>query len=67
MVSIALQAGFDLVDSSEINGNPKDNANHPKGVWTLPPSLRLGDLDRHIYEGIGESDRMTLKFIKPTN
>lgn len=53
VASIALEAGFHLVDSSEINGNPKDNANHPKGVWTLPTSLRLGDQDRHIYEGIG--------------
>ncbi len=42
-------------------------AQHPKGVWTLPPSLALGDKDKAKYLAIGESDRMTLKFIKPEN
>jgi predicted methyltransferase len=51
--------------SSEINANPNDTANHPVGVWTLPPTLRLGDKDRAKYLAIGESDRMTLRFIKP--
>ncbi len=57
--------GFELVETSEINANPKDTADHPEGVWTLPPSLRLGDEDREKYTSIGESDRMTLKFRKP--
>ncbi|QDP00103.1 class I SAM-dependent methyltransferase [Thalassotalea sp. PS06] len=58
-------AGFELAETSEINANPKDTADHPKGVWTLPPVLRLGDQDRDKYLAIGESDRMTLKFVKP--
>jgi predicted methyltransferase len=57
--------GFQFVGASEINANPKDTKDHPEGVWTLPPSLRLGDQDRDKYTAIGESDRMTLKFIKP--
>ena len=48
-----------------INANSKDGTLHPKGVWTLPPSLRLGEEDRAKYLAIGESDRMTLKFMKP--
>jgi len=63
-VKLALKAGFTLAESSEINANPKDLAKHPKGVWTLPPSLALGDKDKAKYLAIGESDRMTLKFIK---
>lgn len=62
---LAEEAGFQLAASSEVNANPKDTANWPDGVWTLPPSLRLGDKDREKYLAIGESDRMTLKFIKP--
>ena len=65
VIALAEKAGFTLVDRSEINANPKDQTNHPAGVWTLPPSLRLGDKDQENYEAIGESDRMTLKFIKP--
>ena len=57
-------AGFELVSRSEINANPKDTKDHPEGVWTLPPGYELGDLDRDKYAAIGESDRMTLKFIK---
>jgi predicted methyltransferase len=64
-VTLAEKAGFVLDESSEINANPKDNADHPKGVWTLPPGLRLGDEDKAKYQAIGESDRMTLKFRKP--
>jgi predicted methyltransferase len=64
-IKFARKAGFKLVGKSEINANPKDNRDHPKGVWTLPPSLRLKDKDREKYLAIGESDRMTLKFIKP--
>ncbi|MEW6983485.1 class I SAM-dependent methyltransferase [Colwelliaceae bacterium 6471] len=65
VVKLAKEAGFVLAASSEINANPKDNAQHPKGVWTLPPVLRLGDVDKAKYLAIGESDRMTLKFVKP--
>ena len=64
VVKLAKAAGFELAASSEVNANPKDNANHPKGVWTLPPVLRLGEQDKEKYLAIGESDRMTLKFIK---
>ncbi|HEX7030172.1 MAG TPA: methyltransferase [Gammaproteobacteria bacterium] len=65
VIELARAAGFELVEKSEINANPKDDADHPKGVWTLPPSLRLGDKDREKYLAIGESDRMTLLFRKP--
>ncbi|GAA0197377.1 class I SAM-dependent methyltransferase [Kangiella japonica] len=65
VISVAQEAGFKLVATSEINANPKDTADHPKGVWSLPPGLRLGDEDREKYMSIGESDRMTLKFVKP--
>jgi predicted methyltransferase len=62
---LAEQAGFEFAGSSEINANPRDTTDHPQGVWTLPPTLRLGDQDRAKYVAIGESDRMTLKFVKP--
>lgn len=65
IIKIAQDAGFILDDFSEVNANPKDSKNHPKGVWTLPPSLRLGDTDKEKYLAIGESDRMTLRFKKP--
>ena len=67
VIELAEKAGFDLAEKAEINGNPKDTKDHPKNVWTLPPSLRLGDEDREKYLAIGESDRMTLKFVKPTS
>ncbi len=63
----AKAAGFRFAGSSEINANSKDMAQHPKGVWTLPPSFALGDKDKAKYLAIGESDRMTLKFVKPEN
>ena len=63
-IEIAKKHGFTLVSKSEINANPKDTANHPRGVWTLPPVLRLKDQDKEKYEAIGESDRMTLLFKK---
>ncbi|MET0249238.1 MAG: methyltransferase [Sphingobium sp.] len=63
---LAAQAGFELVDESEINANPRDTADWPKGVWTLPPTLGQGDTDKAKYLAIGESDRMTLKFRKPS-
>jgi len=62
---LAQQAGFQLVAESPVNANPLDTADWPDGVWTLPPSLRLKDKDREKYLAIGESDRMTLKFVKP--
>ena len=64
VVKYAKAAGFTLAASSDINANSKDMANHPKGVWTLPPSLALADKDKEKYLAIGESDRMTLKFVK---
>ena len=63
IIQIAEEAGFKLAGTSEINANPRDPRNQP--VWNLPPTLRQGDKDRDKYLAIGESDRMTLKFIKP--
>lgn len=65
IIKIAETAGFKLQEKSEINANPKDKKNYPEGVWTLPPTLRLKDKNREKYLAIGESDRMTLKFVKP--
>ena len=65
VIALAQAAGFVAEARSEINANPKDTHDHPEGVWTLPPSYRLGDVDRELYRGIGESDRMTLRFRKP--
>ena len=65
VIALAEKAGFEFVASSEINANSKDTKNHPKGVWTLPPGLRLKEKDREKYLAIGESDRMTLMFRKP--
>jgi predicted methyltransferase len=58
------KAGFAFAGASEANSNPKDSKDHPEGVWTLPPTYRLGDKDRAKYQAIGESDRFTLKFVK---
>jgi len=72
--TLAEAAGFEFVESSELNANPNDTKNHAAGVWTLPPSLRLcGRMEdkaeagacKKQYQAIGESDRMTLKFRKP--
>ncbi|HYJ08701.1 MAG TPA: methyltransferase domain-containing protein [Polyangiaceae bacterium] len=57
-------AGFKLASKSEVNANPKDTKDYPEGVWSLPPTLREGEKDRAKYVAIGESDRMTLKFVK---
>lgn len=65
VVSLAEGAGFKLDASSEVNANPKDTADHPNGVWTLPPSNNHDDADDAKYQAIGESDRMTLRFKKP--
>ena len=66
VIKLATDAGFKLKGKSEINANPKDTKDYEKGVWTLPPTLELGDKDKDKYLAIGESDRMTLKFVKPT-
>ncbi|QNQ10171.1 class I SAM-dependent methyltransferase [Sphingomonas alpina] len=65
VVAYATRAGFKLVAESGVNANPKDTHDYPKGVWTLPPTYQEGDTDRARYAAIGESDRMTLKFVKP--
>lgn len=64
-IQFAKKHGFTLISKSEINANPKDTKDHPKGVWTLPPTLRLKEKDKEKYVAIGESDRMTLLFKKP--
>lgn len=65
VIELAQKAGFKLQDKSEINANPKDAADHPNGVWTLPPSNQHDAKDDAKYKAIGESDRMTLRFVKP--
>ena len=65
VIQEAEKAGFKLGGQSEVNANPKDTKDYPKGVWTLPPTYTLGDKDHAKYAAIGESDRMTLKFVKP--
>lgn len=73
MKALATQAGFEFVESSEVNANPRDTADHPYGVWTLPPRSRgpkededgADEFDAQLYKNIGESDRATLKFRKP--
>ena len=64
IIQLAADAGLVLADKSEVNANPKDTKDHPDGVWDLPPTYAAGDTDREKYTLIGESDRMTLKFIK---
>jgi len=64
VIDAATKAGFKLDGKSEVNANPKDTKDHPEGVWTLPPTLRLGETDKAKYLAIGESDRMTLRFVK---
>ncbi len=64
--ALAAKAGFKLVSESSVNANPKDKADYPKGVWTLPPTFTEGEADKARYAAIGESDRMTLKFEKPS-
>jgi predicted methyltransferase len=65
VVRLAQSVGFSLQATSEINANPKDTADHVGGVWALPPSYVNKDVDRDKYQAIGESDRMTLRFVKP--
>lgn len=65
VIERALAAGFKLDAKSEINANASDTKDYPKGVWTLPPTLAEGQTDRAKFVAIGESDRMTLRFVKP--
>jgi len=66
VIELATAAGFELAGRSEVNANPKDTRDHKNGVWTLPPVLRVPEgEDAAKYRAIGESDRMTLKFVKP--
>jgi predicted methyltransferase len=64
-ISLIESVGFKLAGRSNINNNPKDTKDYPKGVWTLPPSFAMGDTDHAKYAAIGESDRFTLRFVKP--
>lgn len=64
LIERARAAGFELAARSEINANPRDTRDHPHGVWSLPPTLRGGEADKDRFIAIGESDRMTLKFVK---
>ena len=64
VIELIEKSGFKLLEISDVNSNPKDSTDHPKGVWSLPPRLRMGDEDREYYIGVGESNRMTLKFVK---
>jgi predicted methyltransferase len=65
--ALAEGAGLVFEGSSPVNNNPLDTADHPEGVWTLPPGFALGEQDRDAYMAIGESNRMTLKFVKPAD
>ncbi|RDJ98346.1 methyltransferase [Paraburkholderia lacunae] len=65
VIEHARAAGFELLGKSEVNSNPRDTKNYPDGVWSLPPTYKGGDVDRAKYAAIGESDRMTLRFVKP--
>lgn len=65
VIAFARAAGFEVAGESDINANPRDTHDYKDGVWTLPPTYRLKDIDRAKYAAIGESDRMTLKFRKP--
>ena len=64
LIGVAEAAGFELVEKSAVNANPKDTKDYAEGVWSLPPTYREKELNRDTYAAIGESDRMTLKFVK---
>lgn len=64
-IALAEKAGFKLLGSSEIDANPRDTKDYPKGVWTLPPTYALGATDHAKYAAIGEADNFVLKFQKP--
>ena len=65
VIALATAAGFELAGNSAVNANPRDSKDYPNGVWTLPPTNRHDAADDAKYQAIGESDRMTLKFVKP--
>ncbi len=66
VIQAAERAGFKFDASAELNSNWRDTKDHPGGVWNLPPNLRgVPEADKPKYLAIGESDRMTLRFIKP--
>lgn len=65
LIRLALAAGFQWAGASDVNANPKDGHDHPDGVWDLPPTYQAGDKDKAKYAAIGESDRMTMRFVKP--
>ena len=65
-IELITGVGFEFTGSSEVNANPADTKDYEQGVWTLPPTLRLGEQDRERYLAIGESDRFTLRFRKPS-
>jgi len=66
IIALATEAGFEFASRSDMHRNSRDTHDHQEGVWTLPPSFALGDEDKDKYLAIGESDRMTLKFVRPT-
>ena len=65
VIELAESAGFRLVARSEVNANPHDTKDYAGGVWELPPTLAVSESERPVRIAIGESDRMTLKFMKP--
>jgi predicted methyltransferase len=65
VIRMAQSVGFKLQDETEVNANPKDTADHPNGVWALPPTYANKDKERARFDAIGESDRMTVRFVKP--
>jgi predicted methyltransferase len=65
VIGLAQRAGLQLAGRSDVNANPRDTKDYPNGVWSLPPTLAGKDVDRDKYVSIGESDRMTLRFVKP--
>ncbi len=67
MTALAEQAESEFAGHSDVNRNPRDTHDHPEGVWTWPPTLALGDDDRDRYLAVGESDRLTINFIKLTD
>jgi predicted methyltransferase len=66
-IDLIKNAGFEFLEASDVNSNPKDSRDYDQGVWALPPTYRMGDKDRSKYTDIGESDRFTLKFRKPAS
>ncbi len=65
LIALAEEAGFEFAGRSDLNRNPKDTHDYPEGVWTLPPSFAMDDQNRNKFAAIGESDRLTIKFLKP--